>query len=83
VQKRKLNTDEKIFASLEFDCFRVQLKFAFRIRPFVSVVTLETKLHLCSNIIYNCVYKKKKDKGKKITLWCNATIDMMQKLKQF
>jgi len=27
------NTDKNIFATLEFDFFRVQLKFAFRIRP--------------------------------------------------
>jgi len=32
VQKRKIQTDKNIFASLEFDFFRVQLKFAFRIR---------------------------------------------------
>jgi len=35
VQKKKdINIDEKAFASLEFDFFQVQLKFAFRIRPF-------------------------------------------------
>jgi len=28
-----LNIDKNIFASLEFDFFRVQLKFSFRIRP--------------------------------------------------
>jgi len=32
VQKKKINTQTKLlFASLEFDFFRIQLKFAFRI----------------------------------------------------
>jgi len=34
-KKKDKNTDEKVFASLEFDYFRVQLKLAFRIRPLV------------------------------------------------
>jgi len=33
-KKKDKNTEDKIFASLEFDFFRVQLKLAFRIRPF-------------------------------------------------
>jgi len=33
VQKKDINTDENVFASLKFDFFLVQLKFAFRIRP--------------------------------------------------
>jgi len=32
-KKEKYNHRRKMFASLEFDVFRVQLKFAFRIRP--------------------------------------------------
>jgi len=32
-KKNYINTD-RFFASLQFDFFRVQLKFAFRIRPF-------------------------------------------------
>jgi len=32
-EKNDINTDENIFASLEFDLFRVHLKFAFRMRP--------------------------------------------------
>jgi len=39
VQKRKISiskhTDENIFSTLDFDFSRVQLKFAFRIWPFV------------------------------------------------
>jgi len=30
-----INTEEKVFATLEFDFFRVQLKFAFKIRPLI------------------------------------------------
>jgi len=33
LKKNDLNADETFFASLECDFFRVQLKFAFRIRP--------------------------------------------------
>jgi len=32
LKKKDKITDEKIFASLEFDFFRVQFKLAFRIR---------------------------------------------------
>jgi len=32
-KKKDNNTDEKFFESLKFDFLRVQLKFAFRIRP--------------------------------------------------
>jgi len=32
-KKKDTNTDKNIFAPLEFDFFRVRLKFAFRIRP--------------------------------------------------
>jgi len=34
-KKNDINTDENFFASLEFDFFRVQLKFAFKVRPYV------------------------------------------------
>jgi len=34
-KKKDINTNENFFASLEFDYFRVQLKFAFRIRLLV------------------------------------------------
>jgi len=34
-KKKDINTRKKILASLEFDFFRVQLKFAFRIWPLV------------------------------------------------
>jgi len=32
-KKKNINTDKVFFASLELDFFRVQPKFAFRIRP--------------------------------------------------
>jgi len=37
MQKRKISTDNFFFTSLEFDFFRVQFKFAFRIRPLKTV----------------------------------------------
>jgi len=38
-KQRDINTDEKFFASLEFDFFQIQLKFALRIRPLVDYQT--------------------------------------------
>jgi len=35
-KKKDTNSDKNIFALLEFDFFRIQLKFAFRIRPLVT-----------------------------------------------
>jgi len=32
-KKKENSADENFFASLEFDFFQVQFKFAFRIRP--------------------------------------------------
>jgi len=59
-KKKDTCTDEKIFASLGFDFFRVQLKCAFRIRPLERVyrsvvsrktrVLLETKLEIQSDV---------------------------------
>jgi len=37
VKKNDKSTDEKVFVSHEFDFFRVQLKFTFRIRPLASL----------------------------------------------
>jgi len=43
VQKRDKKQRVKIFASLEFDFFRVQLKFAFRKSTAVDVAILKFK----------------------------------------
>jgi len=42
-KKKDISTDEKMFSTLEFDFFRVQLKFAFRIRPHATMCRSKAK----------------------------------------
>jgi len=54
--KKDINIDERYFASLEFDFFRVLLKLALRIRPIVCIVLYLLLLMILRSQSFFCVF---------------------------